>query len=101
LCGPFQALPTHIRRMRITERERTEHSRFREVSQLRAMFQCEYRYVLDQRVGESGSWASVYGEQLHRRVASVATRDDQSTFRLVPFLVAALALLLGAIWILW
>ncbi|RLI59519.1 MAG: hypothetical protein DRO87_02685 [Candidatus Thorarchaeota archaeon] len=101
MCGPFQALPTHIRRMRITERERTEHSRFREVSQLRAMFQCEYRYVLDQRVGESGSWASVYGEQLHRRVASVATRDDQSTFRLVPFLVAALALLLGAIWILW
>ena len=86
--------------MRITEKERTEYSRLREVSELRTQFQCEYRFFLDQRIGRSQSPAAIQGERLHLRMAAARREESVKYSRLLPLVIAIAAIIIGILWIL-
>jgi hypothetical protein len=88
--------------MKLKEVDRGPENRLREVSDLRTQFQCEYRLLLKQRIGDSLSDASVTGTVLHRLVSDQTPSSvEREGTRIVPLLIIVVAIILGVLWILW
>ena len=88
--------------MKLKEVDRRPENWLREVSDLRTQFQCEYRLLLKQRVGDSSSDASVTGTVLHRLVSDqIPSLADSKETKIVPLLIIVVAIVLGVLWILW
>ncbi|MFW9808626.1 MAG: hypothetical protein ACFFE6_04505 [Candidatus Thorarchaeota archaeon] len=88
--------------MKLKEVDRRPENWLREVSDLRTQFQCEYRLLLKQRVGDSSSDAGVTGTVLHRLVSDqVPSLADSKETKIVPLLIIVVAIVLGVLWILW
>lgn len=102
MCAPFQGSYETIDRikLRLTEDERTSFSRFREVSELRTQFQCEYRLHLVQRWGKAVTKASMDGTMLHNLVSTIRTHEPEGT-QWMTILVIVAVVVLGIIWIVW
>ena len=86
--------------MRISESERTQFSRFREVTDLRIQFLCEYRLFLQQKLGEERTKASIEGERLHVELDRESQRDIPET-QIIPLGIIVLTVIIGLLWILW
>ncbi|RDE14087.1 MAG: hypothetical protein C4K48_07150 [Candidatus Thorarchaeota archaeon] len=86
--------------MRLTEDERTSFSRFREVSELRTQFLCEYRFYLTQRQSNAVSKASIDGTMLHNLVSTIRTHEPGGT-QWMPIFGIIAVVVLGIIWIVW
>ena len=86
--------------MRLAEDERTSFSRFRDVSDLRTQFQCEYRLYLMQQRGEVTTKASIDGTMLHNRILPFEINESQA-HRWIPVLIIILTIVMGIIWIVW
>jgi len=87
-------------KLRLTEDERTSFSRFREVSELRTQFQCEYRLHLVQRQGNAVTKASIDGTVLHSLMSTIMIHEPEGT-RWMPILGIIVVVVIGIIWIVW
>lgn len=87
--------------MRLSDAEKGQYHKMRDVSELRTQFQCEYRLRLKQKFGDTHSQASVTGTELHQRVStqSESRQDDGTENRLVPLLIIVGTLIAGFLWI--
>lgn len=84
--------------MRITEEERTSSSKFRDVSELRTQFQCEYRLYLIQQRGQHIGKAAIDGSMLHSRF-SMAEEMKLSEYLWLRVLVIVIIIIVGILWI--
>ncbi|NHJ15031.1 MAG: hypothetical protein EAX95_15220 [Candidatus Thorarchaeota archaeon] len=82
----------------MTETGTKQVRRYRDVSDLRTQFQCEYRLFLNQKRGMQFSSAAQQGAHLHERVKLHAEGKSQSNlgFRIV---VIAVTILAAFLWI--
>jgi hypothetical protein len=89
--------------MKLIDAEKEPFHKMREVSELRAQFQCEYRLHLKQRFGDTHSSASVTGTELHQRVSIQSDKQqvERSESRLVPILIFIVTLIAGFFWFFW
>lgn len=89
--------------MRVTEAEKGQFSRMRDVSDLRTQFQCEYRLHLEQKFGNSHSSASTMGTELHRLVSKKPNnrKQQKNDNRWIPLIIIILTLVAGFLWIFW
>ena len=85
--------------MRITEDERTGFSKFRNVSDLRVQFLCEYRFYLQEQYGQKDTQASIEGSRLHDIMATPEEITRNDTHKVVPALIIILTLILAYLWI--
>jgi len=85
--------------MRVSEDEKTSFSKFREVSELRTQFQCEYRLYLNQKLGDKITKASIEGSRLHSRFHK-EYEETSGEKRLVPLAIIILTIFIGILWIL-
>ena len=87
--------------MRLSEAEKGQFHKMRDVSELRTQFQCEYRLHLKQKFGDTHSKASIAGTELHRRVStpSVSRPVETTEHRFVPLLIIIVTLIAGFFWI--
>ncbi|MGY5872094.1 MAG: hypothetical protein RTV72_07625 [Candidatus Thorarchaeota archaeon] len=85
--------------MRLTEEERTTFSRFRNVSDLRIQFICEYRFYLQEKMGQTDTRASIEGTRLHDSIATSADDVQEHSHQIVPILIILAAIILGYLWI--
>ncbi|KXH73268.1 MAG: hypothetical protein AM326_00535 [Candidatus Thorarchaeota archaeon SMTZ-45] len=71
--------------------------RYRDVSELRIQFQCEYRFYLKQKIGDKSSFACREGSKLHQDIGmnSIVTQTPH------PFLMALIVIVIVAAAILW
>jgi hypothetical protein len=74
--------------------------RFRDVSELRIQFQCEYRFYLKQKRGDKSSAACREGSRLHQEIGTnpIVTRLPHPlvmTLIVTVILAAAILLVLG------
>lgn len=86
--------------MRISEDELSSFSKFRDVSDLRTQFQCEYRLYLKQKYGDIRTKASIEGELLHS-IFEQENEIQQSHNRMIPAIIIILTIIVSLIWILW
>ena len=104
MCGPFEGLSETDSReiMRLNEGERGQYNKMRDVSDLRTQFQCEYRFHLKQRLGETLTEAGVFGSILHNLLSehSISPEGNRGN-RTVPLLIIIMTLMVGILWILW
>jgi hypothetical protein len=76
--------------------KRGTRGRYRDVSELRIQFQCEYRFYIKQMRGEKSSDASREGSRLHRKVGMnpVPGRPLNASVRAIIVIVTIAAALL-------
>ncbi len=86
--------------MRISETEKTWFSRFRDVSDLRIQFLCEYRLYLRQHIDEERTKASVEGERLHSKFTN-EYQDRIPKKSIIPLIIIIITIVVGLLWILW
>ncbi|MHA1615151.1 MAG: hypothetical protein ACTSYJ_09925 [Candidatus Thorarchaeota archaeon] len=84
--------------MRLTEDERTSFSKFRNVSDLRVQFLCEYRFYLQEKLGQRETRASIDGSKLHDSIATVEN-NLQEQHQIIPVLIIIVAIIIGYLWI--
>ncbi|MHA1862340.1 MAG: hypothetical protein ACTSWA_01125 [Candidatus Thorarchaeota archaeon] len=84
--------------MRLTEDERTSFSKFRNVSDLRVQFLCEYRFYLKEELGQRETRASIDGSRLHDSIAT-AENNLQEQHQIIPILIIIAAIIIGYLWI--
>ncbi|MGY5880276.1 MAG: hypothetical protein RTV31_08495 [Candidatus Thorarchaeota archaeon] len=84
--------------MRLTEDERTTFSKFRNVSDLRIQFLCEYRFHLQEKLGNQETRASIEGSRLHDAVA-ISKDTTQERHQMIPILIIIAAIIIGYLWI--
>jgi len=67
--------------------------RYREVSDLRTQFQCEYRLYLKQKIGATATRAALMGSRLHEQINlnPEVNRQRGKTFRIAVLLLTILA----------
>ena len=89
--------------MRLKEAEKGPYHKMRDVSELRTQYQCEYRLLLKQKLGDTHSRASVAGTDLHRRMSSQSDSQtvEKPENQLVPLLIIVVTLVVGLLWIFW
>jgi hypothetical protein len=89
--------------MRLSDEEKGQYYKMREVSELRTQYQCEYRLHLKQRLGDSRSQASVDGTELHRQFSlqSDKERFGTSANRIIPLSIIVVTIIAGILWIFW
>jgi hypothetical protein len=84
--------------LRVTDDERTSYSKFRNVSDLRIQFLCEYRFYLQERLGNRETRASIEGSRLHDVIAT--SKDSvQHQNKIIPLLIIIAAIIIGYLWI--
>jgi hypothetical protein len=86
--------------LRLTEDERTSSSRFREVSELRIQFQCEYKLYLTQKRGEMTTKAGIDGTMLHGQILPIEFSESQD-HQWISLVIIILIIVTGIIWIVW
>jgi len=86
--------------MRILESEKTGFSKYREVSDLRIQFLCEYRLFLHQKIGDESTKASLEGQRLHSKFCG-DHQNGMSQRPVLPLIIMILAVVIGLLWILW
>jgi hypothetical protein len=86
--------------MRITEEEKTSFSKFRDVSDLRTQFQCEYRLHLIQQRGRHIGKAAIDGSMLHSRF-SMIDEMKSSGYRWLRVLALIIIIIVGILWVVW
>ncbi|TFG26511.1 hypothetical protein EU528_14280 [Candidatus Thorarchaeota archaeon] len=84
--------------MHLTDDERTTFSHFRNVSDLRVQFLCEFRFYLQEKHGQQDTDASIEGSRLHD---SLAASEDSIRERqqMIPILIIIAAIVIGYLWI--
>ncbi len=86
--------------MRITEKEKTKFSKFRDVSELRIQSICEYRLYLRHHLGIESTEASLVGKQLHSKFENESiSRVSQKP--ILTLIIIVLTVVIGLLWILW
>jgi hypothetical protein len=61
---------------------------------------CEYRLYLQQKMGKpSATKASIRGEALHRQASSSHLLGKRDERKLIPIVIAIIAILIGLVWI--
>jgi len=84
--------------LKLTEDERTSFSKFRNVSDLRVQFICEYRFYLQEKLGQRDTRASIDGSRLHDSVAT-AENNLQEQHQIIPLFIIIAAIIIGYLWI--
>jgi hypothetical protein len=84
--------------MRLTEDEKTTFSKFRNVSDLRVQYKCEYRFYLQEKHGQKATRASIEGAKLHDALAT-SESEPRERHQLVPIAVAIVTIIIGYLWI--
>ena len=80
--------------------ERFPLKKYRQVSELRTQFQCEYRLLLRYKHGEQLTEWSQRGSKLHDMAANrpIETSSRNSYAKIVLFIITVVA---GILWIMW
>ncbi|MHA2003479.1 MAG: hypothetical protein ACW975_11620 [Candidatus Thorarchaeota archaeon] len=73
--------------------------RYRDVSELRIQYQCEYRFYLQQKRGDKSSDASREGSRLHREVG-VNPKPVRSVNAAVMALLVMVTIAAALLWVL-
>jgi hypothetical protein len=83
----------------MTETLMKRSRRYRDVSDLRTQFQCEYRLYLKQKLGTTSTGAAHVGSRLHEQVklSAKSGKDQSGLFRVAIVLLTILA---AVLWIL-
>ncbi|MGY5858167.1 MAG: hypothetical protein RTU63_02260 [Candidatus Thorarchaeota archaeon] len=84
--------------MRLTEDERTTFSKFRNVSDLRIQFLCEYRFQLQEEHGQKDTRASIEGSRLHDSIAT-SEHETKERQQVIPIVIIIAAIIIGFLWI--
>jgi hypothetical protein len=84
--------------LKLTEDERTSFSKFRNVSDLRVQFLCEYRFYLQEKLEQRETRASIDGTRLHDSIAT-AENNLQEQHQIVPMIIMIAAIIIGYLWI--
>ncbi|MFW9967152.1 MAG: hypothetical protein ACFFEA_08355 [Candidatus Thorarchaeota archaeon] len=79
--------------------ERGAVGRYRDVSELRIQFQCEYRFYLRQKQGSISSDAIREGSRLHREVV-MNPKTTRSPHPLTVVLIVIAIAIAGVLWVL-
>lgn len=85
--------------MRLTEDEKTAFSKFRNVSELRTLFLCEYRFFLTQQSSQEISKAALEGAVIHQKLALTEKTEFQPNhWRILLLIISIVVLVLLIIW---
>ncbi|MFX1369189.1 MAG: hypothetical protein ACFFAY_11360 [Promethearchaeota archaeon] len=81
----------------MTETLMKRSRRYRDVSDLRTQFQCEYRLYLKQKLGTTSTGAAHVGARLHEKVKLSAKRENEQS-RLFRVAIAIITIFAALLW---